>query len=78
MSVFTLTEIEEQIAEYKLALKACAGGQSVRMSTPGGSDRTWTSADLPEIRRTLDWLGKEKARLLGRRASVTVIGRPAR
>ena len=78
MSVFTLPEIEDQIAEYKSALKACAGGQSVRMATPGGTDRTWTSADLPEIRATLDWLGKEKSSLLGRRASVAVVGRPAR
>lgn len=77
MSIFTLPEIEEQIAEYKAALRACAEGHSVRVSS-GGTDRLWTSADLPEIRRTLEWLGIEKRRIQGRPRSVTVIGRPAR
>lgn len=60
-SVFTEAELDQQIAAYKEALKACASGQSVRMNT-GGVDRLWTSADLPEIRKTLEWLAAEKQR----------------
>ena len=62
MSIFTAEEIEAQITAYKAALMACAGGSSYRVNT-GGVDRTWTSADLPEIRRTLAWLESERQRL---------------
>jgi len=73
MSVFTPPEIEEQITAYKSALKAVSRGQVFEID-----GERLTRADLPEIRKTLDWLGKEKSRLAGRRGSVTVVGRVAR
>lgn len=63
MSVFTLAEIEEQLTAYKAALIACAGGGSYRVNR-GGVDKMWTSADLPEIRKTITWLNQEKQALL--------------
>ena len=73
MSIFTLAEIEEQITAYKNALKACAAGQEVQVD-----GERMTRADLPEIRKTLSWLGDEKRALQGSRSAVTVIGRPSR
>ena len=73
MSIFTLPQVEEQLTEYKAALKAVSAGQEYVIDF-GNGRRALTRADLPEIRRTLDWLGKEKSRLNGRRAAVTVVG----
>lgn len=77
MGIFTSAELDEQITAFKAALLAVSKGKSFRMNT-GGSDRTWTSEDLPEIRATLQWLANEKSALLGTAVPVTVIGRPAR
>ncbi len=73
MSIFTLTEIEEQLAAYKAALKAVSKGQEYWID-----GEKLTRAELSEIRNTLDWLGKEKSRLTGKRAGVLVRGRVAR
>lgn len=77
MAIFTLAEIDEQTTYYKAALKAVSMGQSFRQNT-GVSDRTWTGADLPEIRKTLAWLDGERAKVLSRRGPVSVTGRPQR
>lgn len=73
MAIFTSTEIEEQLAEWKTALKRCAAGQSYEVE-----GRKLTRADLPEIRATLRFLDAERAKISGHTASVTVVGRPAR
>jgi hypothetical protein len=73
MSIWTQTELEEQISTWKAALKACAVGQEYR--TP---DRTLTKADLPEIRKTLTFLEHELNRLQGRSGPVFVSGRVRR
>jgi hypothetical protein len=77
MAIFTLTEIDEQMTYYKAALKAVSMGQSFRQST-GISDKTWTGADLPEIRRTLSWLEEERKKILTQNRPTSVIGRPVR
>lgn len=77
MAIFTLTEIDEQMTYYKAALKAVSMGQSFTQRS-GISDKTWTGADLPEIRRTLSWLEQERSKLLVKNGSTSVIGRPAR
>ena len=59
-SIWTPTELDEQIAAYKAASLACAGGQSYRIGT-----RELTRADLPEIRAHLSYLAEEKDRLNG-------------
>lgn len=77
MAIFTLAEIDAQMAVWKEALQVTSGGQSVRITT-GGIDRTLTMADLPEIRNTLKWLETERRSLIGKRGPVSVIARPAR
>ena len=77
MAIFTQEELTEQITAYKAALKALAAAQSYTVSTAGTS-RTYTRADLPEIRNTLEWLQREQRKLNGTAGAVTVIGRPAR
>lgn len=74
MSIYnSLTELEEDIADYRAAFKKVSKGQDVWID-----GQRMTRADLPEIRKTLDWLDKEKSRLLGKRAAVIVVGRVAR
>lgn len=58
MSIFTIAELDEQIAAYKAALKAVAVNQEYSI---GG--RRFSRADLPEIRNTLEWLDAERSRL---------------
>jgi len=58
MSFFTIAELDEQIAAYKAALKAVAINQEYSV---GG--RRFTRADLPEIRKTLEWLWSERSRI---------------
>jgi 3-deoxy-D-arabino-heptulosonate 7-phosphate (DAHP) synthase class II len=77
MAIFTLAEIETQIAAYKAALLAVANGKSFQMQA-GGSARTWTSEDTPEIRRTLEWLDSERTRLTIGSGPQILVGRPAR
>ncbi|MBA2881825.1 hypothetical protein HNR65_002156 [Desulfosalsimonas propionicica] len=58
MSCFTIAELDEQITAYKAALKAVSINQEY---TVGG--RRFSRADLPEIRKTLEWLGTERSRM---------------
>lgn len=61
MSIWTSAELDEQISTWKAALLAVASGQS--FTHPSG--RQLNKADLPEIRKTLTFLGAEKDRLSG-------------
>lgn len=58
MSFFTIAEIDEQIAAYKAALKAVAINQEYSVGA-----RRFSRADLPEIRKTLEWLWSERSRV---------------
>jgi len=51
MAVFTREQKARQIAVYQEALEAVAANQEYRIGS-----RTYRSADLAEIRATLDWL----------------------
>jgi len=77
MAIFTLAEIESQFTTWKAALLACAGGQSFRISN-GVTDRTYTRADLPEIRKTLEWLEGERQKLTIGSGPQFLVGRPRR
>lgn len=78
MAIFTLPEIESQIAAYKQALLAVAGGKSFRMMNIGSSDRIWTSEDTAEIRKTLEWLDCERTKLTIGSGPQILVGRPRR
>lgn len=58
MAIFTIAELDEQIAAYKAALKAVAVNQEYSI---GG--RRFTRADLGEIRSTLEWLDAQRSML---------------
>lgn len=73
-SIWTLAELDEQIAAFKAALLALSTSQSYRQS----DGRELTRADLPEIRDTLDYLAKERARLVSGPALASVSMRPGR
>jgi len=77
MAIFTITEIEAQIAAYKAALLAVAGGKSYRMAN-GATDRTWTSEDIAEIRKTLEWLDSERQKVIIGAGPQILVGRPRR
>ena len=59
MAIFTLEEVNAQIAAYKEALLVLATHQEYRIGT-----RTMRRSDLPEVRKTLQFLEKEKAALV--------------
>jgi len=74
-TVFTdLEEVDAQIAVYKEALKFVASGREYQMS----DGRTLTMPDLSEIRRTLNWLRRERAALAGTAGPKILRGRPKR
>lgn len=75
--LFTSAELDSQVTAWKAALTACAGGQSYRISS-GGADRMLTRSDLPEIRRTLEWLQGERVKLSVGSGLQRLPGRPAR
>lgn len=51
MPIFTRAQKKEQIAAWNKALLACSGGQEYTIGS-----RRLRRADLPEIRKTLEWL----------------------
>jgi len=53
--LFTEAELDAQIAAYKAALTALATSAEYTMDF-GGMRQTVRKADLPEIRKTLEWL----------------------
>lgn len=74
MTIWTASELDEQISAWKDALKTVAIGQDFYDST----GRRLTYADLPEIRKTLKFLEGEKNRLNGDSGPVFVSGRVRR
>lgn len=73
MAIFTLQELDEQITAYKQALLALSVSQSYRMA-----GREYVRADLPEIRKTLQFLDLEKSKLTGGSGPKFVTGRIVR
>lgn len=76
--LFTTAELDIQIAAYKQAMLDVASGQSVRLTTAGGNDRQLTLADLPEIRKTLEYFQTQKAKIAGVSGPQFLPGRPRR
>ncbi len=74
MSIWTISELDEQITEWKAALLAVANGQSYT----GSGGQSFTMADLPEIRRTLRFLEAEKRNIQGTSGPARVSGRVRR
>ena len=60
MAIFTEQELNEQIAEYKKALKACAANKSYSIA-----GRSYTRQDIPELITALEWLDNQKSELEG-------------
>ena len=54
MPIFTRAQKTEQIAAWNKALLACSGGQEYTIGS-----RRLRRADLPEIRKTLEWLNSQ-------------------
>ncbi len=75
--LFTSEELDNHISAYKQALIDVASGQSVKLTT-GGTDRQLTLADLPEIRNTLAFYQKEKAKTAGVSGPQFLQARPRR
>jgi hypothetical protein len=75
--LFTTAELDSQIAAFKAALMAISMGQAYRLTT-GGSERQVTKADLPEIRKTLEWLQGERVKLSIGGGPQIFTGRPRR
>ncbi len=73
MAIFTAQELDEQISAYKQALLALAVSQSYKMS-----GREYVRADLPEIRKTLQFLDLERSKLTGGSGPKFVVGRVSR
>jgi hypothetical protein len=75
--LFTTAELDSHIAAYKQALLDVASGQRVRLQS-GGTDREMTMADLPEIRKTLEFFQSEKTKTAGVCGPQFLPGRPRR
>ena len=73
MAIFTIQELDEQILAYKQALLALAVNQSYKLA-----GREYVRADLPEIRKTLEFLDHEKSKLTGGSGPKFVKGRVSR
>lgn len=76
-SIWTIEELDAQIAAWKTALLNLSKSQEYTITTEGGSRRL-TRADLPEVRNTLHFLQAEKAGLAGACRPVIFRMRPAR
>jgi hypothetical protein len=59
MAIFTLPEIEQQMAAYKKALLAASTGKEYTID-----GNTFTRADIPDIENTLKMLDEQKQTLL--------------
>ncbi|WP_024333106.1 hypothetical protein [Desulfotignum balticum] len=73
MSLFTETELNEEIARWKAALKAVSLNQSYSIA-----GRMFTRVDRAEIWAQLKEFEKEKNKLTGRGTMVGMQGRVAR
>lgn len=65
MSIWTRQELVNLLAEWKKALMHAATGKAYTISD-GGTMRTLTRYDLPEIRKMLSFLEDELAKLDGK------------
>lgn len=77
MAGFTRQELLSLQTDWKNALMRAATGKSYTVSY-GGSTRTLTRYDLPEIRKMLEWIDSELAALEGRRGPLFVQGKYVR
>ncbi len=73
MTIFTIDEINAQLEGWKKALTAVSTGQEYSVA-----GRKLTRADLPEIRKTLEWLNREKDKIEKGGSAVVRQGRVAR
>ena len=73
MAIFTTQELNEQVSAYKQALLALAVNQSYKLA-----GREYVRADLPEIRKTLQFLDQERSKLTGGSGPKFVKGRVSR
>lgn len=73
MSIWTIEELDEQIGEYKKALRLAARGQYLSIA-----GRMLTQQNLAEIRKTLKELELERRKLTGTYGPIAVQGRVAR
>lgn len=55
-TIYTESEVDEAVADWKAALTDVSEGQSYNMK-----GRQLTMVDTPEIRKTLEWWGELKA-----------------
>lgn len=78
MAIYTLQEIEEQIAQAKVDLAVARKAQSYTHGMSGGNSRSATRAQIESLQQHLEWLNNQKLSLSRRRGAVTVVGRPAR
>ena len=70
-SIWTVSELNEQISAWKDTLLSLSNGQEVT----GPDGRQLTYADLPEVRKTLRFLQHELASLQGESGPIKVSGR---
>ncbi|WP_422862234.1 DUF6148 family protein [Desulfoluna limicola] len=70
MAIFTLQEVDEQIAAFKEALKALTLNQSYKIGK-----RELVRADIEEIRKTLEFLNLERSKLVSGAGPKFVTGR---
>ncbi len=73
MAIFTLQELDEQIAAFKQALLALAVNQSYKLG-----NREFVRADIKEIRKTLEYLDRERSKLVSGAGPKFVTGRVVR
>lgn len=71
--LYTFEEINAEIAEFKVALRACAVNQEYVIGK-----RRYTRSDIAELRKTLEWLFQEKRKISGKSGPQVVVGVPAR
>ena len=72
MALFTIAELDPQIAAYKAALLGLATAEEYTIEC-NGSRRTLRRVDLPEVRNPLTWLQAERDSL--ETGSAAVAGR---
>ena len=75
--LFTAAELDAQITAYKKALTGLASMAEYTIDE-AGIRQTVRKADLPEIRRTLEWLQEQRFGIEIGAGAQSIVGRPAR
>ncbi len=71
MAIFTLAEIETEIATYKAALSALAAARTTKIG-----EKEVTRHDIPSLREHLEWLDNQRNTLIATGGTVpTAAGR---